>query len=206
MAAVNPMPPSLWGYNNSVKAWPYNVEQAKNLLKEAGYPKGFTAELLYMPVSRPYMPDGKKVGEAIQADLKAIGIEIKLNTYEWATYLEKTKNGQHEMALFGWTGDNGDPDNFLHILLSGDNIKAPAQNIAFYNNPKVTALLNNAKIIASQDQRAELYKQAQTMIHTDAPWMPIAHSRVAMPMDAKVNGYVLTPTGTRRFDTVWMAQ
>jgi ABC-type transport system substrate-binding protein len=127
-------------------------------------------------------------------------------TFEWATYLDKTKNGEHDMALLGWSGDNGDPDNFLHVLLSGENAKAPAANIAFYSNPEVTQTLNLAKSESTQAKRSALYEKAQVIIHKDAPWIPIAHSQVAMPMDARVNGYVMTPNETRRFQTVWLAE
>jgi peptide/nickel transport system substrate-binding protein len=205
MAAKNPMPPTLWGYNKNVTPYEYNTEKAKLLLKEAGFANGFKTSLYYMPVSRPYMPDGKKVAEAVQADLKKIGVEASLSTYEWATYLDKTKNGEHEMALLGWSGDNGDPDNFLHVLLSGENTKAPAANIAFYSNDEVTKTLNLAKSESTQAKRSALYEKAQVIIHKDAPWIPIAHSQVAMPMDSRVNGYAMTPNETRRFQTVWLA-
>lgn len=195
-AAVNPMPPTIWGYNKNVKPYTFSVEKAKALLKEAGFPNGFKAELFFPTVSRPYMPDGKRLGEAIQADLKKIGIDLALQTYEWGTYLDKTNKGEHQMALLGWTGDNGDPDNFLSVLLSGDNTTPPASNIAFYNNPKVTALLNKAKVAGSQKERTTLYMQAQEMIHADAPWAPIAHSRVAVPMDKKVKNFIISPLGT----------
>jgi peptide/nickel transport system substrate-binding protein len=205
VAAKNPIPPTLWGYNKTVSPYEFNVTKAKQLLKDAGLPNGFKTTLYFMPVSRPYMTDGKKVAEAVQADLKNVGVDVQLQTYEWATYLDKTKNGEHEMALLGWSGDNGDPDNFLHVLLSGENAKAPASNIAFYSNSEVTNTLNMAKAETTQAKRSALYEKAQALIHKDAPWIPIAHSQVAMPMDARVNGYVMNPNETRRFNTVWIA-
>jgi ABC-type transport system substrate-binding protein len=197
--AVNPIPPSLWGYNTTISPYAFNQGKAKQLLAEAGYPKGFESELFYLPVSRPYMPDAKRVAEAIQADFKAVGVKVQLTTHEWAVYLDKTKRGEHPMALMGWTGDNGDPDNFLNVLLSGDNAKPPASNIAFYDNQKVTQILRDAQKVTVQNKRADLYRQAQKLIHQDAPWIPIAHSRVAMPMDPKVQGFILQPNGSRRF-------
>lgn len=203
-SAVNPLPPTLWGYNDAIKGYPFDVAAAKKLLAEAGFPNGFQTELYYMPVSRPYMPDGKMVATAIQANLKAVGIDAKLTTYEWAIYLEKTKMGEHPMALLGWTGDNGDPDNFLYVLLSGDNATAPASNISFYSSKEVTKLLDQARAETVQEKRAELYKKAQELIHADAPWVPLAHSLVAMPMDKSVQNFVLAPNGTRKFDSVWI--
>jgi peptide/nickel transport system substrate-binding protein len=200
--AVNPIPPSLWGYNSSIAAYSFNQSKAKQLLSEAGFPKGFESELYYLPVSRPYMPDSKRVAEAIQSDFRNVGVKVQLTTYDWGMYLEKTKKGEHPMALMGWTGDNGDPDNFLNVLLSGDNAKAPASNIAFYDNQKVTQLLRDAQKLSAQKKRAELYRQAQQLIHQDAPWIPLAHSRVAMPMDPRVQGFILQPNGSRRFSRV----
>ena len=197
--AVNPIPPSLWSYNTKIKPYGFDVQRAKQLLAEAGYPKGFESELFYLPVSRPYMPDAKRVAEAIQADFKAVGVNVQLTTHEWAVYLDKTKKGEHPMALMGWTGDNGDPDNFLNVLLSGDNAKPPASNIAFYDNQKVTQILRDAQRVTLQKKRSALYETAQKLIHEDAPWIPIAHSRVAMPMDKRVKGFTLQPNGSRRF-------
>jgi ABC-type transport system substrate-binding protein len=203
-AAVNPMPPTVWGYNDSIKGYPFDVERAKALLKEAGFPNGFETELYYLPVSRPYMPDGKTVATVVQANLREIGVKVKLTTFEWAIYLEKTRNGEHPMALLGWTGDNGDPDNFLRVLLSGSNATAPASNIAFYDNSEVTKILDLASREVDKAKREELYRKAQLLIHQDAPWVPLAHSVDLMPMDKKVQGFVLAPTGTRQFHSVWL--
>ena len=86
--------------------------KAKALLKQAGYPNGFETEIWTLPVSRPYNPNGKKMGEMMQQDLAKIGIKAKLITYDWPTYLAKSRKGEHQMIQMGWTGDNGDPDNF----------------------------------------------------------------------------------------------
>ena len=126
-------------------------------------------------------------------------MNVQLTTHEWAVYLDKTKKGEHPMALMGWTGDNGDPDNFLNVLLSGDNAKPPASNIAFYDNQKVTQILRDAQRVTLQKKRSALYETAQKLIHEDAQWIPIAHSRVAMPMDKRVKGFTLQPNGSRRF-------
>lgn len=205
-AAKNPMPPIIWGYNDSIQDYKFDVEKAKKLLAEAGFPKGFKAELFTLPIARAYMADGKKVGEAIQSNLKAIGVDINLTTMEWGTYLEKTKGGHYQMAILGWIGDNGDPDNFLYVLLSGANTKAPASNIALYKNAQVDKLLSDAKSLTSQSERAELYKKAQVLIHQDAPWIPLAHSKVVVPTDKRVNDFVIDPTGVRRFSKIWLSK
>ncbi|HEX3031048.1 MAG TPA: ABC transporter substrate-binding protein, partial [Bacillota bacterium] len=119
--AKNPLPPSLWGYNDKVKGYEYDPAKAKALLAEAGFPNGFEIKLWAMPVARPYMPQPKEIGQAIQQDLAKVGIKATIVTYDWSTYLQKGESGEPELYLIGWTGDNGDPDNFLYALLHKNN-------------------------------------------------------------------------------------
>jgi ABC-type transport system substrate-binding protein len=144
------------------------------------------------------------VAEIIQADLKKIGIDVDIISYDWATYLEKTYYGEHDMALMGWTGDNGDPDNFLYVLLSTRAADKPAQNIAFYRNKSFDSLLEKAKIITNKDERAKLYMKAQEIFHQDIPWVPIAYSIVVEPVRKEVMDFALDPVGSRRFFKVWL--
>jgi peptide/nickel transport system substrate-binding protein len=202
--AKNPMPPTLWGYNDAVEDYEYSPEKAKALLKEAGLEGGFETDLWAMPVPRPYMPDGRKVAEAIQGDLAKIGIKAKIVSYDWGTYLKKTSMGEHSMALLGWTGDIGDPDNFLYVLLDKDNAVLPAQNISLYKSDKLHDVLMKAQIESDPAKRTELYKQAQVIIHEDSPLVPIAHSEEIVPMKVGVENFIMDPTGRRRFAEVWL--
>lgn len=192
--AINPMPPVVAGYNSDVQDYEYNPEKAKELLKQAGYENGFEIELWAMPVTRPYMPDGPKVAEAIQADFEKIGVKAKITTYEWATYLEKTRLGEADTFLLGWTGDNGDADNFLYVLLDEDNIGS--NNYTYYKNPKVHELLIKAQSTVDEEERNKLYKEAQVIIKDDAPWIPLVHSKPVLAGSAKVKNFIAHPTGS----------
>jgi ABC-type transport system substrate-binding protein len=206
VAAVNPMPPDMWGYNKGIEDYGYNPEKAKELLAEAGYAKGFKTTLWAMPVSRPYNPNARRMAEIMQAQLKAVGITVEIVSYEWGTYLDKTGNGEHDMCLLGWTGDNGDPDNFLWVLLSIPAAEKPAGNHAFWKNEEFNALIKEAKESPDQAKRTQLYEQAQVIFHEEAPWVPVAHSQVVEPMKKTVEGFVLYPTGKRFFGPVWLNQ
>lgn len=191
--AVNPMPSSISGYNEEIEGYPYDPEKAKELLAEAGY-DGEEIELWAMPVPRPYMPDGQKVAEAIQKNLADVGIPSKIVTFEWATYLEKAKNGEADAFLLGWTGDNGDADNFLYTLLDKDTIGS--NNYTYYSNEEVHELLISAQSETNEEKRNELYKQAQAIIHEDAPWVPLAHSTPLLAAKKGVTDYFPHPTGS----------
>ncbi len=198
--AKNPMPPSIWGYNDKIQDYPYDLEKAKQLLAEAGYPNGFEAELWAMPVPRPYMPNGQKIAEALQADFAKIGVNVKIVTMEWATYLAETKTGKQGMFLLGWTGDNGDPDNFIYVLLDQDNIDG--SNRSRFKNQEFHDLLIKAQTVNDKAERTKLYEQAQEIFHKEAPWVPLVHSTPVLAGKANVTGFNPHPTGSDKFTNV----
>ena len=202
--AKNPIPPIMWGYNDDIEAYPYDVEKAKALLAEAGYADGFTTEIWAMPVARPYNPDARKIAEIMQAQLAKINVEVEIISYEWGTYLDKCDVGEHQAAMLGWTGDNGDPDNFLWVLLSAPSAVPPAGNIAFWKNDEFTALIKEAVETTDVAKRTQLYEDAQVIFHEEAPWVPIAHSIVTVPASNAVQNFKISPTGTRVFKSVWL--
>lgn len=196
--AKNPIPPTMWGYNSSVSDYEYNPTKAKELLKQAGLPNGFESELWTLPVSRPYNPNGKKLGEMMQADLAAVGIKVKLITYKWGTYLDKAAKGEHQMLQMGWVGDNGDPDNFLHQLLSCSAVSG-GSNYSRWCYEEFSKLVQNAKSVSDMKQRAALYQKAQVIFKSQAPWVTLAHATAFRALSHKVQGYKLSPFGTETF-------
>ncbi|MCB0422052.1 MAG: ABC transporter substrate-binding protein [Bdellovibrionales bacterium] len=198
VVAKNPIPPIMWSYNQDVKPYSYDLAKAKQLLKEAGYPNGFEIELWTLPISRPYNPNGKKMGELVQADLKKIGIKVSLKTYKWATYLEKSRKGEHQMIELGWTGDNGDPDNFLNVLLGCQAVNS-GSNLARWCNKEFDHLVGRAKVTTDVIHRTKFYLKAQKVFKEKAPWVPVAHALVYKAMSSKVTGYTPSPFGTESF-------
>ncbi len=201
VVAKNPIPPTMWSYNKATPDDEYNVEKAKKVLTEAGFPNGFETELWTLPVSRPYMPNGKKLGELMQADLAKIGIKVKLQTYDWPTYLEKSKKGEHAFIQFGWTGDNGDPDNFLNVLLGCSAVEA-GSNYAHWCQPEFNSLIQKAKEESTQAKRSDLYQKAQVIFKKEKPWVTVAHSRQNKVISSKVTGYQVNPFGHEQFESV----
>ncbi len=202
VVASNPVPPTLWSYNEEIADYPYDPDEAQVLLAGAGYPNGFETDLWYMPVSRPYSPDAKRIAEMIQADLARIGVRANLVTKEWAEYRTALQNGDHSMGLYGWTGDNGDPDNFLHVLLGCTAARKGGNNVARWCNDEYDALVIRAKLSYDQAVREKLYRQAQEIFKSEAPWVPLAHSVVFMATRKEVEGFKMDPLGRHPFDHV----
>lgn len=207
--AKNTIPPTMWSYNDDIQDYRYDPAQAKHLLAQAKFSDelkkaGQTKITLWsMPVPRPYNPNGMKVGEAIQADLKKVGIDVELVTFEWGTYLKKQRTQDPSMDLFqlGWTGDNGDPDNFLAVLLDGladPNIRTQWKNEDYHNT------IQQAKQASSKEERIKLYRHAQELIHEQVPLINVAHSLVVWPMQTRVQNFKLHPTASVRLHKVWV--
>ncbi|MGA0423395.1 ABC transporter substrate-binding protein [Escherichia coli] len=108
---------TMWGYNDDVQDYLQILKKRKALLKEAGL-EGFSIDLWAMPVQRPYNPNARRMAEMIQADWAKVGVQAKIVTYESGEYLKRAKDGEHQTVMMGWTGDNGDPDNFFATLFS----------------------------------------------------------------------------------------
>ena len=195
--AVNPIPPTMWSYNKSIKDYEYSPEKAKALLAKAGFPNGFETKLWALPVQRPYNPNGQQAAELIQADLAKVGIKATILKYEWAEYLKRAKAGESDIGMFGWTGDNADPDNFMATLLSCAAVGG--SNYGQWCNKEYDALINKAKQTANVAERTKLYEQAQVVFKREAPWVPMAHSVVYQPMLQNVQGFKMSPLGTVQF-------
>lgn len=199
--AKNFIPPTIWGYNEDIVDYEHNLETAKALMKEAGLEDGFEISLWAMPVQRPYNPNARRMAEMIQSDWAKIGVKANIVTYEWGEYLTRLRNGEHDTALMGWTGDNGDPDNFFSVLLSCTASEA-GSNYSHWCNPEFDAILAEAKETTDHDKRVALYKEAQEIQHREQPVLNIAHSTVYMPVRKEVVNYIIDPLGTHNFNQV----
>lgn len=200
--AKNPIPPSLWSYDDTIEDYPYDPERAKQLLAEAGYPDGFETTLWALPIPRPYIPNGQALAEILQTQLIDIGINATIVTYDWNTYIAKTQNGEHDMAMLGWSA-SADPDNFLYYLLSKTTANKPdALNIAFYRSDEMQDVLDRARTSTIHAERIELYQQAQAIFHRDVPWVPLAHAQRLLVINKDVQNLKLAPSGWKYLRSV----
>jgi dipeptide transport system substrate-binding protein len=197
--AKNPIPPILWGYNNAVQDYGYDPAKARQLLAQAGYANGFEVDLWYLPVTRPYHPDGKRMAELIQADWGKVGVRAKLVTYEWAEYRKRSKSGEQTVMMFGWSGDNGDPDNFFVPLLGCEAVKGGG-NVSRWCNKPFEDLIIKAAQTPRQADRAKLYEAAQVIVKEEAPWITIAHSVRFDALRKEVRGYRMDATAHHYFN------
>ena len=199
-AADTPLPPSMWAYHSPATQYQYDPVAAKRLLAEAAADGAFDPNRtyrLYAPSTpRPYLPQPERVARYIQASLAQAGIRTRLVLQPYAEHKAAVQHGEHDLGVFGWVGDTGDPDNFLMVLLSSKQAEGEvAQNIAYYRDAEVDQWLLDAQGESDEHKRAELYARIQDKIASDAPWVPLAHSEMVVAGRAELEHVVLSPTG-----------
>jgi peptide/nickel transport system substrate-binding protein len=191
-------PPAFtWAYDEAIKPYPYDPAKAKQLLAEAGYPNGIDVTF-YVTESGSGMLSPVLMGTAIQADLAAVGIRAKIETYEWNTFLAKLLPvmpagvGLAEMSFM-----TQDPDMHPFLAL---RTGAPV-NSGGFSSAKVDALIDQGRAEQDQAKRAALYKELQRVVYDEAPWVFIANWKQNAVSSARVQGFALHPSFTTRFYT-----
>lgn len=186
------IPPGLVGFRDDLEPYAYDPERARELLAEAGFADGFSTQLWYMPVSRPYFPSAEPVASAIASYLADIGIQAELQTEDWGTYLDDNQTGKFPMYMLGWSADFADPDNFIYTFFGGQE----AELNFGYQNQEVTDLLVQARQEPDEAARAELYGQASQIIYDQVPAIPVAHNPVLNAVRVGVEGFEPSPLGS----------
>ncbi len=199
------IPPSLWGYNGNVEAYEYDPEKSIQLLSEAGYSHGFKTTLWVMNASREYLPKPVETAQFIKENLEQVNIDAEIKVFNWNEYLTRIQNGEHDIALIGWTGDYGDPDNFLYTMLASENAKQGlAGNYSFYRSREADKLLSQARQNTNQVFRRSLYSRLQEVVNHDAPCVPLVHTAPVLAARLSVNGYMPHMTGVESLEQVYL--
>jgi len=192
--ATQMLPPSLWGYNDTIQDYPYNPERARQLLAAAGLSGKFEADLWYPDRPRPYLPNPRAAAEAIASDLEAVGISVNVETEHWSAYLADRSYGAFSMWLLGWTGYNGDPDGFFFY-----HFGEATPREGNYDNRELQDLLLRGQVIVDPEMREEMYREAAAIIHEDVPRLFLAHPQTPVLLSAQVVGFTPNPAGPETF-------
>ena len=177
------------GYRADVKQTAYNPEEAQQILAD----KGVTSlKLMTYTNPRPYnTATGQTLAEALQGYWAQVGVDVTIDSYDWTTYKERIPSGDYDMCLYGWIGDNGDPDNFMYLLAHDD----PTMNVANYQNETYNEMLSAAAALPNGDERNAAYAEMETMVAEENVWLPISHQQNLSGYVSNVQNYIAHPTG-----------
>lgn len=155
-------------------------------------------DLWAMPIQQPYNPNAITMAKLIQRDLQKINIKVNIISYEWSSFLQRLKLGEHQSFLSGWSADHPDPDNFFTPILSCSATLA-GSNTTFWCNKEYDAIIKKALRTTNINQRKQYYAQAMAILKQEVPLIPIAHSKRYQARGNNVIGNILAPFGGINF-------
>lgn len=199
-AARYPLPEGFVGYPKTDTGFDYNPEKAKKIVSE------IDPEILNTPLKirvmnapRAYFPDPIVAATFIKGQLANVGIPCDIVSSDFKSQLNDLRNGDFELGLIGWIGDNGDTDNFLSVFFaSWAAEKGAATNYSFYKNEEMDQLLLNARASTSIRERASLYENALSLVERDVPLVPLAHGDNMVALRSGLVGFELQKIGDLR--------
>lgn len=192
-SAYQQNPPSSWAYDPNLKV-PFSDALAKQQLKEAGNPNGFSFTLI-----GDNNASTVQEMEAIQSELAKVGITVHLEPLDFTTLLTDATTGAYQADVLGWSG-RPDPDQNTYAF----DTTGGSFNDAKYSNPQVNTLLLEAREATSQSVRKNLYWQASKIILDQAPYIFLAYTPVIQAWSTNVQGYKAYPDDLMRFSNVWL--
>jgi len=192
LESTAPFASPIFGYSEQTP-YSYDPDRARELLAEAGVEEGTTLEL-YHPTGR-YIQDAL-VADAVRAQLSEVGLNVELRTLEWPQYVPFVRAPEEEnevqFAMLGWGTPTVDADYALFALFHSSE-HPPGFNGAFYDNPDVDALLEEARSTLDPEARLAAYDQAIATIWEDAPWLFLYSEIQVTAIRNNVSGFVVHP-------------
>ncbi len=190
------MPLWMAPYDKDVKQTAYDPDAAKATLAAKGVTK--LACITYS-TARPYnAKGGVELANMVQGYLSKVGVDVEITQYDWTTYKSKVQTDPYDICFYGWTGDNGDPDNFMNLPADSNR----SMNVAHWDNEEYKALIAKGIATPDGDERDAIYKQCEEMMAEEQPWLLISHSKNLLGYSPKVKGFYYHPTGVAFFKGV----
>ncbi len=199
--ATGILPPTLkYSISDTMKVKEQNIEKAKELLKEAGYPDGFS-----LNISTNDNKDRSDMATAMKEQLAQVGIDATINVLEWSAFNEVIKNGDQDLFMIAWTADSPDADTFLFPCFHS-SAKGEGGNYVFLEDPKVDELLEEARFEQDDAKRAEKYAEAQEYLMEINAWIPLHNKEMTIGTRKEIGNISLSPLGFHTLTQVSMGE
>ncbi len=186
--AINgPIPPGMPGFNPEIKGYTYDINKAKELLKEAGYTDGKNLKLSLVCGNEEIQ---RSIAIAIQEQLKSVGVDMQIEQLLQATLISKQENGEFPFWRASWGADYFDPENFMALFYS-KNITPNGPNRVGYSNSKVDELYVKSLKETDNSVRMKIYDEIQKIVIEDAAWLPLYYNEQIYLLSKNIEGFYI---------------
>jgi len=199
VAAKGPLGPVFGdAYDPSLEGYPYNPQKSKELLAEAGFPNGFNTTFI-VPTSGAGMQQPTAMATLMQANWKAVGVNVEIKTVEFAAANDIWVKGDFDLAARATNPSGGDPEN---LLLTAFHTKRATTNYGFYASDEVDKLIDESSQSTDPKRRTEVHRLLQKRISEDAPWVFVDHEILYNAQRKGLSGVRLHPNSALRVDGI----
>jgi peptide/nickel transport system substrate-binding protein len=195
--AYSLLPPESWAYNGDVPHYDYNPDRARQLLEQAGYP-AVNGVRFHLTLKTSTDENPRLVAAVLQQQLRDVGIALDIRTFEFATFFSDITRGAYQLHTLRWVGGNEDPDIFEYVFHSA-KFSPHGANRTYYANPRVDALIDQARGELDQNVRKQIYAEIQRIVADDLPYINLWYLENVMVHTRRVRNLTLNPPGNYDF-------
>jgi peptide/nickel transport system substrate-binding protein len=191
------LPPESWAYNSDVPRYDYDPEAANRILDEAGYP-AVNGVRFHLTMKTSTEESTRLMVAVLQQQLRDVGIALDIRSFEFATFFSDVTKGEFQMYSLRWIGGNEDPDIFEYVFHSA-KFPPNGANRSFYSNPRLDALIDQARKELDQNMRKQLYAQIQWILAEDLPYITLWYYDNVVVHTRRTGNLALNPSGNYDF-------
>jgi len=195
--AKSVLPPESWAYNGDVPAYDHNPERAKQLLEQAGYPT-VNGVRFHLTMKASTEESTRLMAAVLQQQLRDVGIALDIRTFEFATFFSDVTHGLFQLYSLRWIGGNEDPDIFEYVFHSA-KFPPNGANRGYFADPRVDALIDQARHELDQNTRKQLYAEIQLALAEQVPYIDLWYFDNVLVHSRRVSKLTLNPSGNYDF-------
>ncbi len=199
------LPQGMIGFNQDLAGYPFDLEKARKLLAEAGFPDGKGFPEIELQFNKDEIHT--RISEFVLANLRDIGIKCRVKELDFGAHLSSVESGIAKFFRMGWTIDYPDPDSFLYTLFHSSNI-GTGYNFSHFSDKQTDMLLDKARFETDPKARIKLYSEAERRIVEEAPWVFLYFYTTHLLHQPNVMGIKLGPLGMPfiEYRKIWLSE
>ena len=196
--AASVLPPEHWAYNDNVPRYQHDPARARQLLDAAGYKPAADGVRFHLTMKTSTEETTRLLAAVLQQQLRDVGIALDIRTFEFATFYSDVIKGAFQLYSLRWIGGNEDPDIFEHVFHSA-SIPPKRANRSYYSNPRVDALIEQARREIDQQKRKALYDEIQRIVAEELPYINLWYLDNVLVHSQRVRNLQVSARGDYEF-------